>query len=184
MEENVTPAGTTWFQDAAKKGLILGVIHLFVFVVLYYVAPNKLTGFSYLTFVLVLNFAYIIYQGIEWRKEIGGYISYGAAFKHAFVVFFANGLVGVVFGFLFLFIEPALPEVFAQSQLDTSIYWAQRFGAPENALDEMRDKFDAEEIKDRFKPLGQLMGLGIVTIFYAIGALIIALFVRKNQPEV
>jgi hypothetical protein len=185
MEENVASSqGTTWFQDAMKKGVILGIIHVFLFVLVYYLAPNKLTGFSYLFAIIAINLGYIIYQGIQWRKEIGGYIGFGDAFKYAFIVFLFNGLLGTVFSLIFLFIEPSLPEIYAQAQLDTSIYWAKTMGAPENALDEMREKFNPEDITKRFSPLGHLTGLGIVSIFYAVGALIIALFVKKNEPEV
>lgn len=185
MEANATSApGAAWFQDAMKKGIILGIIHMFIFVLLYYLAPHKLAGFTYLFIIMVINFGYIIYSGIQWRNEIGGFIGYVDALKYAFVVFLFNGLLGFIFGFLFLFIEPTMPEVFAQAQLDTSLYWAQKFGAPENAIEEMRDKFDKQEIIDRFSLWGQIKGLGIVSIFYAIGALIIALFVRKNEPEV
>jgi hypothetical protein len=71
----------------------------------------------------------------------------------------------------------------ADSQLDTSIYWAQKFGAPESSLDEVREKFNPEDVTERFTIVGQLMGFGIGLIFYAIVAAISGLFVRKNQPE-
>jgi hypothetical protein len=181
MEE--TTSKTAWLQDAIKKGLILGIIHTIVFLIIYYVVPNKLTGFSYLFFIFAFNIGYVAYQGINWRKEVGGYLDYGSAFKYSFVLLTANGLLGMIISAVFLLIEPSFPEVFAQSQLDTSIYWAQKFGAPDDALEGMREKFDSEEITKRFSLVGQLIGFGFVLIFYAIGSLITALFIRKNKPE-
>jgi hypothetical protein len=130
-----------------------------------------------------VNFGFCIYQGSQWRNDIGGFMSYGDAFKYVFVVLVFNGLLYSVFSVIFLMIDPTLPELMAQSQLDTSIYWAQAFGAPEETLEQMREQFNSEEITERFGLMGVLTGFGIGLIFYAIGAAIMALFVRKNQPE-
>jgi hypothetical protein len=186
MEETTTTTApeNSWFQDAMKKGLILGVIHIVLFVAIYYTMPSKVTGFSYLFAVLAINFTFIIIQGRQWRAQVGGFISFGAAFKYAFVIFLFNGLLNTVFIVVFLFAEPALPDNMAQSQLDTSLYWAKTFGAPDNAIEKMQEDFNPEEITKRYKPLGLLTGVGFLSIFYALGALIIALFVKKNQPEV
>lgn len=181
MEE--TTSKTAWLQDAIKKGLILGIIHTIVFFIIYYVVPNKLTGFSYLFFMIALNIGYVIYQGANWRKELGGYLDYGSAFKYSFVLLTANGLLGMIIGAVFLLIEPSFPEVFAQAQLDTSLYWAQKFGAPEETLESMREKFDSEAIAKQFTLTGQLKSFGFMLILYAVGSLITALFIRKNKPE-
>jgi hypothetical protein len=183
MEENTTTVQSSWVQDAMKKGLILGLIHILIFLVIYYLFTSKMTGFSYLFLIMVLNMGYIIYYGIQYRTELGGYVDFGPAFKYIFVLLLTNGVIGAVFGILFQFVEPAYPDVMAQSQLDTQLYWAQRFGAPENAIDEMREKFDFEEIKNRYSFKGLLFGLGFVVLFDVLGALIAALFVRKRMPE-
>lgn len=181
MEENT--ATTPWYQDAIKNGLILGMVHILVFGILYYFFTSKLTGFSYLAFIMVLNLGYTIFQGISYRNETGGYIEYGAAFKFVLILLIANGLVFSLFMVIFLIMEPSYPQVMAQSQLDTSIYWAQKFGAPESSLDEIRDKFDFEDIERRYGYRGMPLGLGIALILYILGALITALFIRKRMPE-
>ncbi len=183
MEETIsTPF--PWLQDAMKKGAILGMIHIMIFLALYFLMTNKLTGFSYLLAILILNLGFSIYNGIEFRKEMGGYIDFTSVFKYIFVLLTTNGVINIVFIALFLLIEPAYPEVMAQSQLDTSVYWAQRFGAPEQAIEKIHDDFDFEEIKGRFNYSGLLFSFGIGLILYAIGALITALIVRKREPEI
>jgi hypothetical protein len=186
MEETSTTSQPAWFQDALKKGLILGVLHIILFLVLYIAAPSKLTGFSYVFTILALNLGYCIYQGIAWRKEASpsGYISYGDAFKYAFIVLFFNGLLYIIFSMVFLLVQPDFPEQLANSQLDTSVYWAQKFGAPEESLEKIRDDFNLEEAKSRFGFSGLLFSFGLSLLFYAIGAAIVALFVRKSAPEV
>ena len=185
MEETTTSGATaSWFQEAMKKGFILGAIHIFIFVLIYFLMPSKLTGFTYLFLILAINAGYVIYQGIQWRNALGGFIGYGNALMYTFVVLFFNGITTTVFTVLFIFIDPTLPDTMAQSQLDTSIYWAEKFGAPEASVEKIRDEFNPEDITKRYKPLGLLTGVGFLSIFYAIGALIFALFVRKNEPEV
>lgn len=161
----------------------MGVIHIVLFLVIYVAFPSKLTGFSYLFIILALNLGYTIYQGIQWRKSVGGYLDYGTAFKYAFIVLLFNGIINTIFTVVFLLIDPAFPDQMAQSQLDTSLYWAGKLGAPEDALEQMKDKYNPEDVTKRFTPLGMLTGFGIAILFYGLGALIIALFVRKREPE-
>jgi hypothetical protein len=184
MEENVQVQSTTLFQDAMKKGLILGAIHIIVFLILYAAAPGKLTGLSTLIFTIALNIGYIIYNGLQWRKEIGGIMNYGTAFKHAFFTFLFNGILGFIFMIIFILVDPTLPELMAQSQIDTSVYWAGKMGAPGEALDKMRDEMDMDKLRKQFGLLGQLKGFGFLLLFYALGASIIALITRKKEPEV
>ena len=183
MEENVA-APFPWLKDAIKNGIVLGFIHIVLFLVLYFVAPSKLTGFSYILAILIINLGLCIYWGIQFRKELGGYIDFKDVFKYTFVVLVTNGILNMLFAVIFLLLEPAYPQIMAQSQLDTSIYWAQKMGAPENSLEQMRDEFDFAEIEKRYNFGGLLFGFGIGLILYAIGALITALIVRKRQPEI
>jgi hypothetical protein len=184
MEETTTTSKNAWFQDAMKKGLVLGAIHIVAFLLLYVLFPNKLTGLSYLVGIMALNLTYGIVQGISWRRENGGYLEYGVAFKYAFILLVFNGLIYLVFSFIFLLVDPSFPQQMADSQLDTQVYWATKFGAPEEALDKMKDEFDEEEMIKRFSFSGLMLSFGFALIFYAIGAAIIALFVRKREPEV
>jgi len=183
MEDTLTPSANSWIADAAKKGAILGVIHVFIHLIFYIGFPGGLSGFTYLFIVLGVNIAYGIIQGVQWRREIGGYMSYGAAFKYIFVLLIVNGLVGVIYMTIFLFAVPSYPEQMADAQLQNQIYWAEKFGAPESAIADMEDKFDKKETTERFGHKGILIGFAFVLIFYALGALIIALFVRRNKPE-
>lgn len=185
MEETLTSTPrTSWITDAAKKGAILGVIHIMIHLILFIGFPSKLSGFSYLFVILVINIVYGIVQGHQWRREVGGFISYGAVFKYVFVMLAVNGLVNLLYMVIFLFAVPSYPGLMAQSQLDTSLYWAEKFGAPEATIEQMSDQFDFEEIEGRFGFGGIFVGYLFGLIFYALGALIIALFVRRNQPEV
>lgn len=185
MEEVTTEETVreSWVKDAVKKGFILALIHIIVFVSLYFLASSKLTGFSYLFFIIALNLGYAIFHSIQLRRAEGGYIGFGAVFKYVFVLLASSGLIQIVFSVIFLLVEPQYPTVMADSQLDTSMYWAQKFGAPQEALDKMQADFDHEEIVGRYSLSGLPFSFGLGLIFYCIGAVIVALIVRKNMPE-
>lgn len=174
---------TIWFHDAIKKGLVLGMIHILVFLVLFVLAPSKVTGFAYLTFVIIFNLGYVIYFGIQWRREVGGYIEYGEAFRYLFVLFLANGVLQIAFTLVMVLANPTYPETMAQSQFDTSIYWAERFGAPPAAIEKMQEDFNMEDAKKNMGFRSVWMGLIIGPIVYAISCSILALIVRKNRPD-
>lgn len=185
MEEVTTeaPIRESWMKDAIQKGLILALIHIIVFVSLYFLVSSKLTGFSYLFFILALNLGYSIYHSIQLRRAEGGYIGFGTVFKYVFVLLAASGLIQIVFAAIFLLMEPQYPTVMADSQLDTSMYWAQKFGAPQEALDNMQAEFDHGEIEKRYSLSGLPFSFGIGLLFYGLGAVIVSLIVRKNPPE-
>jgi hypothetical protein len=185
METNTIQNEVTesWVKSAISKGAVLAVIHIIVFVLLYFLAPGKLTGFTYLFFIILLNLGYAIYQGIQFRNAGDGFISFGLAFKYAFVLLLANGLIQSIFMIVFILVEPDYPRLMAQSQFDTSLYWAQKFGAPEAAIEQMQSEYNEEEMAKRYSLSGFPLGLGIGIICYCIGGLIVALFVKKNKPE-
>jgi hypothetical protein len=183
MEETTASIETSWFQDAAKKGASLAAIHILIFLIVYYLLPDKLISLSYAAFAIIFNLGFAIYHGRQLRTELGGFLSFAGAFKYAFVLLAVNGLIGVLFTGLFLLVEPAMPETMAEAQLNLQMYWAERMGAPEDALEEMRDKFNPDDITNRFSFIGLISSFGIGLIFYAIGALIVALFVKKDPAE-
>ncbi len=181
METKADP--TMWTKHAMKNGLILGIIHAAILLILYAFIQSKLKGFSYILVILVLNFGWTIYQGSQWRNEIGGFMGYGDAFKYAILLLVFNGLVGLVFGIGLLLADPSFPEIMAQSQIDTAIYWAETFGAPAESLDQMRDQMSVEEMAKEYTLTKSFISFGIAIGLYGVGALIMAIFIRKNQPE-
>jgi hypothetical protein len=185
MEDStlVNSENNSWLQDAMRKGLILGIIHILVFLLIYLFVPSKTTGFSYVAFIFVFNTVYLIYFGREWRQEIGGYLPYGAAFKYLLVLLLANGILYIVFSVVMLLADPTYPEVMAESQLNTNIYWAERMGAPGDAIDKIRDDFNVEEVSKGFSWKGILISVVSLPIIYSIVASIFALFIRKEKPE-
>jgi hypothetical protein len=185
MEDSalVNSENNSWLQDAIRKGLVLGIIHILVFLLIYLFVPSKTTGFSYVAFIFVLNALYLIYFGRKWRQEIGGFLPYGPAFKYLLVLLLANGILYTIFSVVLLLADPSYPEVMAEAQLNTNIYWAERMGAPGSAIDKIRDDFNVEDVAKGFSWRGILISVVALPIIYSIVASIFALFIRKEKPE-
>jgi hypothetical protein len=182
MEE--TADNKTIFQESQNRGLILGAIHAVVYVILYFFVPSKITGFSYLFFVIALNIGYTMVQAFGYRKELGGFIDFGQVFQLTFFTMLISGLISsLIIPVALSLADSNFAEVMAQSQFDTSMYWAEKMGAPQATLDEMANKMDMEELKKSYTLVKQCLGFLVACIFYALTGVINGFIVRKSQPE-
>jgi hypothetical protein len=182
MEENSQNPVPTSLNHYLKYGGILGLIHIVLYVALMNIDLKLLVGFSYIILVMVLNIGFVVYAGITRRADIGGYIGYGAALKDSFLTLLVNGVIGMIFSIILMFAMPDHGLEVAEASLENSIELAQKLGAPEESLDKVRDEFDMDEIASRYTVFGLVKALLISSIFYFIGSLISALFVRKEEP--
>ncbi len=183
MEEVISDKPT--IKDTViNNGLILGAIHSLVYAILYFLIPSKITGFSYLFFVIALNIGYNIFRTIGYRSSIGGFIDFGGVFKLTFLTLLISGFLGsFIVPILISLVDSSFSEVMAQSQFDTSVYWAGKFGAPQETIDQMREKMDMEELKKAYSLARLAMGYGFAVIFYCLTGVIVGFIARKSQPE-
>ncbi len=117
------------------------------------------------------------------RKEIGGYWSWGQAFKFilimSVVMLVCSTLTNLV---LFKIIDPEFMNRVKEISIDNTIKMLEGFGSPEDAISKTVDGMD-KEFDNQQTPMGYVMGIvkGLVT-FAVLGA-IIALIIKKNKPE-
>ncbi|HLU90193.1 MAG TPA: DUF4199 family protein, partial [Cyclobacteriaceae bacterium] len=79
MESNQSPA-----QAAVKPGLLIGII-LTVISFLVYFVDYRLLASGWVSFLSLLVYCgLVIYFGIQYRKELGGYMDFGPAFQFSF----------------------------------------------------------------------------------------------------
>lgn len=180
MEEN----NSNFTNTVLKNGLILGIIHLIIFFVLYTIDPSLTVGLLYLLLVIILNLTFPTIVGRKYRnEEEGGYMSFGKSFKFGFFVLTISGLLSLFLGLgIEVLIFPDMPSVLAEAQLENSLKMAEFFGAPEASLEEMEANMDLNELEKQYTLTGRLKSIWVPAIFWAIGGLIIGLFIRKNEP--
>jgi hypothetical protein len=178
MEPHPQPA-----QAALKSGALLGIIMVIFTFIVYVIQSTALVGFWFNIIVLVLFFGLLIYFGIQYRNQVGGFLAYGAAFQFSFVALIVSGFIFTL-GNMLLYhvIDPALPEVLIEKQLNSVLEMMDRFGAGDSLssddLDEMR-----ENMVDSFTVVGQIKGLGVSFIIYAVMALIVAAIIKKKDKS-
>lgn len=180
MEEKESP---TLFQHALRWGLIVGAISIVLTGVFYAVDYTMLANWKTGIFMFVLFIGLAIYAGINYRGEAGGYLSYGKAFQHAFMLMAISGLLSTIFNIvLYTIIDPELPGKLAEATMETTRAMMERFGMPEDQMDQALE--DARRrSENQFTPVGLLISYGIGLIIYAVLSSITSIFVKKNPPD-
>ena len=184
MEETSTPAEPTLFQNAIKWGLIMGAVSIVLTITLYAVDYSMLADWKTGILLIIIFMGITIYAGINYRNQIGGFMPYGKAFQHGFILMAVCGIVSTVFMILmYTVIDPELPQKLTDASIEKAEAMMESFGLSGDAMDKALE--DARKRSEgHFSAFGAIKNYGFGLIFYAIVALITSLFVRKNQPEV
>lgn len=170
-------------QAALKAGVILGLVTLVIYYVAYFVDVTLLTSGWYGFVVLLISLTLVIYFGIEYRKEIGGYMTYGVAFQFVFITFIVSGLIGILGNvLLFHVIDPALPVVLADAQLESTLALMDRFGGGDAFTGAQIQQMRSDLIESR-TIFGLVKTFAWSLILYAIIALILGAILKKRDKS-
>jgi hypothetical protein len=171
-------------QSAVRPGIILGLVSLVLTYVAYFIDSSYLASGYFGLVALVLFFALIIYFGKEYRNELGGFMTFGAAFNFSFFAILISGLIGLI-GSILLFhvIDPSLPQVLGDITFESQLEMMGNFGAsPDSLAPEVLDDM-REASASNFTLVGQLKGFGFGLIAYAIIALILGAILKKKDKS-
>ena len=122
-------------QSAVRPGIILGLVSLVITYVAYFIDSSYLASGYFGLVALVLFFALIIYFGKEYRKELGGFMTFGVAFNFSFFAILISGVIGLI-GSILLFhvIDPSLPQVLGEITFESQLEMMGNFGASPDSL--------------------------------------------------
>lgn len=178
MENQEVESGTN--QHSVKWGAILGLISIIITLVVYLIDITLLAKSAVGIIIFVVYLAALIYAGRDYRSKLGGYMSFGKAFTHAFVVLVIAGFIGTVFNYvLFNFIDPDIVPILVEAQMGNAMKTMEAFGGGDT---EMMDGM-SDGIKESYTLKGQAMGFLWSLIIYAIGALIVGAINKKKNKE-
>ncbi|MGC4020752.1 MAG: DUF4199 domain-containing protein [Cyclobacteriaceae bacterium] len=181
--EETTNEKPSLMQHALKWGVIMGIINVVIGVLLYVVDYTMLTDWKTGILIVLLVIGVTIYAGINYRSEVGGFLGYGKAWQHGMIFMAVGGLVYSIYNLiLYTIIDPELPAKLVEAAVEKAQAMAESFGASGDALDKAMED-TRKRTEGQFSVVGVMTGFAFSLIFYAIIALITALFVRKNQPE-
>ncbi len=174
---------TTLFNHAIRWGGILGAVSILITMTLYAVDYTLMVQLKTLFLSLLIYLGLVIYAGINYRNSIGGYLSFGKAFQHGFLVLAISALISTIFNILlYTAIDPELPQKLTDASIENTRQMMENFGAPEDQIDEALEQA-RERSDDQFSVGGLALGYVWILVFSAIMALISGLIVKKNEPE-
>jgi energy-coupling factor transporter transmembrane protein EcfT len=169
-----------------RNGLLMGFISAILSVVFYIVDPlllytNIWIGFLLLIIIIVL----LVVLGLDVRKKIGGYWSFGQAFKSLIIMAVLLVTISTAYNFILIkYIDPDLPTKANAVLLEKTTTTLNNAGVSQSKIDESTKTFNDGEFIAKMQPTlkNELIGLGGGIVLYGIIGLIIAASIKKKAP--
>jgi hypothetical protein len=181
MEEK---AVSIW-KSSMNYGIYLGIISILLSVIIWAGGIMEKMGIFGsaiigLISLLITFIALFIFTKIYRNKEVGGYISFGHAFKFAFLVVVFSIIISSIYNYIFYtVIDPDYMKNMMLMLQEKTQQYMQKVGAPESQIEKTMEKF--EEIPSIWKTLRQGVIYGIVG--GGIISLIVAAIVKKKEDS-
>lgn len=166
---------------AINYGIYLGVF-LVLFTVLAYVIDLGLMAklwVGILLFIIILTFGII--SASKSKKLLGAYISFKDAFSSYFITIAIAIIISTVVSILlFNIIDPEAAEIVKEKIIESSTQMMEKFGAPQAEIDKAVAKMQQQ---NQFAIGSLLKSLAYQLIFYSVIGLIVALVMKKKNPN-
>lgn len=168
---------------SVQHGAAVGALQVILSLVMYVVQTEMLFNVWASLSSWVLLFAGL-YLGIKAvRNDEGGFISFGRAFGHAMLV--AATMTVLVIGFtilLYTVIDPGLVELAIRATQEQMAEVVEMMGQNPDSLSELTAALEPEIRKSL--TVGGLIQSGVASLaFYLFPALVMALVMRRREPE-
>jgi hypothetical protein len=170
---------TNFYRMASCYGLIMGLLTSAIQFI-YYLLEGKFDNVFVIYAVIFAAVVAIIIKGtLNYRKLLGGYISYWHAFMYGVMIFLFAGIVGAVYSYVLSNIDPE----YAYRQIEVSKQHLLNSGLSElninEFITEMRDGLDY----NRQHPFQAIVSAALANMFFgAVFCLISSAFFKKNKP--
>lgn len=163
-----------------QYGLLSAAVGVIAYIALYLGGVKLMV--SPLAFVLnLLPIVFAVLACITVKKRNGGFLEFGQALKISFGVFVITGIAVSIFSYVLLnFIDLEFKQAMQQTSLEMSEKMMKRFGASQDQIDKALDEANK---KDNFSFGNVMLGFAFSCFIYFLISLIIALIVRKKNPE-
>ena len=123
------------YQEVLKAGLLVGFASVFIVLITYIINFEISLEWWYRLLTLSVTIGLVIYLGINYRTNIGGYMSYKRSFKFSFLVMTVSYVMGIIFNIvLYTVIDPGLP-VIKQITIEKTVEMMEGFGSSDEIID-------------------------------------------------
>ena len=163
-----------FWKTALIYGAIVGFVGILVGVIFYVMdmtAENWTNWVSMLISLIILVYCLVTYR----KDHLGGYASFGQIYKMTLVI----GIIATVLGLLYFYILVTLdPEVLEKMKIVAEQRILDNPRIPEGYLD------TALERVEKSMQIGRMMVMQLIfgPVMYAIIGLVLAAFIKKNNP--
>lgn len=166
---------------AMTRGVYLGILLTLVTVLAYVVDLGLMVKWWYGIILLLVMVGFGIASSVGARKLLGGFISFKNAFASYFITIVIAMVISTLVGLLlFQVIDPEAAQVLEQKIVESTTAMMERFGAPQSEIDKA---ILAMEEQDQFSLGNQLKSVAWQLVIFAIIGLIVALVVKKTDPN-
>ncbi|GJM29981.1 MAG: hypothetical protein DHS20C17_26160 [Cyclobacteriaceae bacterium] len=170
-------------SPAAKSGLTLGLIGIIITLLIYFINAKLLANIWVGVAILIISLSLVVYFGITFRKQVGGYLSFKQAFIYSLVLLLVAGLVGQTFNYLlFNVIDSDLTELVTNAALENTEAMMEKFNVPDEEIDKALEKTEAQ-MANQYKLGGVMKAYMYSIIIYAIISLITGAIIKRKNPE-
>ena len=177
MEEN----NFNYQEEVLKAGLLVGFASVFIVLITYIINFEISLEWWYGLLTLSVTIGLVIYLGINFRTNIGGYMSYKESFKFSFLVMTISYVIGIIFNIvLYTVIDPGLPEVIKQITIEKTVEMMEGFGSSDEVIDATIEGVE-KGIDDSTTPMGLIKSSPWGLLFFALLSLLTAAFIKKNR---
>lgn len=167
---------------AINYGLYLSLILVSFTVIGYAINIELLVNFWLV--MLILPLVVIIFGIISAAKSkslLNGFISFKQAFSSYFITIAVAVLISTLVTFiLFNYVDPEAALTLKEIVLEKSTALMEKFGAPASEIEKAMVEMEKQ---DTFAIGTQLKSLAQGFVFYSIIGLIVALIMKKNDPD-
>jgi len=169
-----------------QHGLLLGFIAIVLALVFYIIDPllqytNVWLGLLTLVIIIVL----MVVLGLDIRKKIGGYWTFGQAFKSQLIMAVCITVMANIYNFIILtYVNPDLPTKANAAMLDKVTTSLTQSNVDQSKIDEYTKTFRDGEFIAKLQPTLKNMALAVCIgiLLYGIIGLIIAASIKKKAP--
>ena len=171
----------TYLIDIITNSLLLTSILIIYGLLIYVIDISLYVKWWYGISVLIISVSLLIYFGINYRKSIGGILSYKDSFIYLYILSLFSALFQLIWGIVFFqIIDPELGDKLSQLVIESTVSMMEGFGTGGEAIDATIEQLE-EDIPQSFAPIGQIKNFGWQFLTAAISSGIIAIFVKKNK---
>jgi hypothetical protein len=169
-------------QEASRWGLIMASVSVIFYLIAYLFSLKLFVSIGVTTLLFAVNITLLVLAIRSAREQMEGFIEFKDAFTTAFVANVIASLIGTaVVIVIFNVLDPTAADEIQKIVIEQTIYWADRFGAPESQMEKMVEDLSST---NQFAIPNQVRGFFSGLLFSAAISAILAAFLKKNKPVI